>query len=536
VPKTESWQKSFKNRRIVNFKMTKVFFSPFTTKRLLFLVGIKALVIVTVILYAGIGLGPDEAQYWTWSQALDWGYYSKPPGIAWQIWLGTQLFGQTEWGVRSLVVVLAFFQAWAVYRLALSARLLPRTAYWCGLCMAFCPLGIVGSFFAITDVGFLLCWTGACLTVVSALNQEKAADPIRIGAWIFVGALFKWPIYIFWIFFLFCYRWYFPTLKKNHIILGILLSLLGLLPSLWWNWSHNWVTFRHVFSTLQGGSGHHATANVDAFLGSQVLLLSPLLFMMFICAFWHWQRQRSQLSPPLFFCGFVTIVSLSVMTLMACFQKVQGNWIVFAYPTGFIVLGWDSFQEHPTRARWTKIGIGLSIVLTSFVFFLPTLNTLPILSVMTPSYNLNPFRHNLGWDLLQQALEKNGYEPNKHFLFSDKYQTTSILSFYGEEQKRAYFLNLNGVRNNQFSYWPSLQEEQQGKTGYFIWAENMPYLKRHLQSKRHFYQTQLQLYFEKVEFLELIPLVYENSEIVKGAFIFRCHNCKNLQPADSNLY
>ena len=95
------------------------------------------LFIICMILYAGIELGPDEAQYWTWSQALDWGYYSKPPGIAWQIWLGTYLFGQNEWGVRSISVILALMQALAVYQLALAAGLLKRTAYWCSLIMAF---------------------------------------------------------------------------------------------------------------------------------------------------------------------------------------------------------------------------------------------------------------------------------------------------------------------------------------------------------------------------------------------------------------
>src|ERR1700676_3680117 len=92
---------------------------PLITKRLLFLLILKAFILMAIILYAGIELGPDEAQYWTWSQALDWGYYSKPPGIAWQIWLGTQVFGQIEWGVRFFSVIFAIFQAFAVYLLAL---------------------------------------------------------------------------------------------------------------------------------------------------------------------------------------------------------------------------------------------------------------------------------------------------------------------------------------------------------------------------------------------------------------------------------
>ncbi len=40
---------------------------------------LKAAAIIGVILYAGIGLGPDEAQYWTWSRNLAWGYYSQTP-------------------------------------------------------------------------------------------------------------------------------------------------------------------------------------------------------------------------------------------------------------------------------------------------------------------------------------------------------------------------------------------------------------------------------------------------------------------------
>jgi 4-amino-4-deoxy-L-arabinose transferase-like glycosyltransferase len=510
--------------------------SHFMTKRLVCILSLKALIMIAVILYAGIGLGPDEAQYWTWSQALDWGYYSKPPGIAWQIWLGTQLFGQTEWGVRSLTVLLAVFQALAVYQLALRAGLLLRTAFWCGLCMAFCPLGIVGSIFAITDVAFLLCWTGACLTFVSAFDEKQDPDPLRIGGWIAAGALFKWPIYCFWLFFLFCRHWYFPNQKKTRLLAGVLLSLLGLLPSIWWNWSHDWATFRHVFATLQGGSVHQETGNLGAFLGSQALLLSPLLFVLFICGLWQWLQQRHHLSPALFFCGFVSLTSLGFMTLVAYFQKVQGNWIAFAYPTGLIVLGWDAFQQHPTRAWWAKMGVALSIVLVTIIFLLPSFYQETALASYAPPYRLNPFKHNLGWTTLQQALAKQGYQPDEHFLFSDKYQTTSILSFYGEQQKRAYFLNLNGVRKNQFSYWPSLYEEQPGKTGYFVWTENMPYLQHHLQTKLNFYQTELQSYFEKVEFLDFVPLLYENSKVVKAALIFRCHHCKNPQLMQVELY
>jgi hypothetical protein len=42
-----------------------------------------------------INLSFDEAQYWGWAQDLDWGYFSKPPMIAWVIWLTTAI-GQSD--------------------------------------------------------------------------------------------------------------------------------------------------------------------------------------------------------------------------------------------------------------------------------------------------------------------------------------------------------------------------------------------------------------------------------------------------------
>lgn len=480
---------------------------------------LKALMMILVILYAGIELGPDEAQYWTWSRALDWGYYSKPPAIAWQIWAGTELFGHSEWGIRSLSVLLSFFQAWAVYFLALRAGLHQQSAYWCAILMAFSPLGFLGSLFAITDGGFLLCWTGACMILVSALREKKEPSPYLVGGWILAGALFKWPIFLFWIFYLLFRHWYFPEQKKSSVLLGILLSMGALLPSIWWNWSNEWATFKHVLATIQGGSGSHkGSGNFPAFLGSQALLLSPILFFLLLLSCYHWIKKRRELTPALFFCGFVTIGILTAGLLLSCFQKLQGNWTVFAYPTGIILLGWYCFQLDLKKIIWAKTGLGLSLIILGFFVF------------------NNPLKHNRGWNELHQALKKNGYDPKRHFLVSDKYQGASILSFYSEGQKRAYFLNLNQNRKNQFSYWPSFQQERQVQTGYFVWIENKPHLQKDWKEKLAFYKEKLPLYFEEVELLDFSPLILSNGEMVKGALIFQCKKCKNTPLPDSLLY
>src|SRR6185312_11819133 len=53
------------------------------------------------LIYAGaIELRTDEAYYWTWSKESVLSFLDHPPGIAWFIWFGTAIFGDTNLGVR----------------------------------------------------------------------------------------------------------------------------------------------------------------------------------------------------------------------------------------------------------------------------------------------------------------------------------------------------------------------------------------------------------------------------------------------------
>lgn len=55
---------------------------------------------LVALAYAGTDLFFDEAQYWSWSRALDFGYFSKPPLIAWLIAGSGALCGQSEFCIR----------------------------------------------------------------------------------------------------------------------------------------------------------------------------------------------------------------------------------------------------------------------------------------------------------------------------------------------------------------------------------------------------------------------------------------------------
>lgn len=501
------------------------------TLSILFLIIVLKASIMALVIHAGyIGLGPDEAQYWTWSQNLDWGYYSKPPGIAWIIRFGTILFGNTELGVRFGSLLMGTILPFTVYGLARQCRLRQDTAFWAAVIIALSPLGVLATFFAITDVGMALFWTLATLVITRGLAKGKAPHYYLIGLLILCGALFKWPIYLLWIFvWIACIAY--PSFYSPHLFGGMALSLLALLPSIIWNAQHDWATFQHVWVIITGGHGNEggitalAQGNFLNFIGAQVILLSPVFFVMFLVAVADIIRRFREIWPPLLFCGMTTLTILLTYSSFAFFQKMQGNWCDYIYPTAAVLAAWQGCERLGRGKLYLKLGTALSVLLVALTLTIPKLN-FPIKS--------NPFKHNLGWGKLEHQLRKVGYDPDKHFLFGDKYQTTSILSFYGTGQHRAYFLNLHGARKNQFSYWPGMKEEQLGKDGIYVLPASAPHIERRLDPEEM--EEILSDYFREVRFLGIKPLFFGGGEMDKAAMFFECIEYNGKEPPESDLY
>lgn len=496
-------------------------------KKLLFalLLG-KALVLLGLMCCYLLRLAPDEAQYWTWSQALDWGYYSKPPGIAWQIALTTGLFGNQEWAIRFGALIIGFALPWVLFSTALKLKLSEKAAFWAALIIALSPLGFFLSFAATTDGGATLFFTLALCTAARGIENPKGPSYGWVGFFVLCGALYKWVAFGAW-FFVLIGLLFFPPLRKKSVVGGILFSLLALVPTLYWNANHEWATFRHVGATIAPTTSH---GNVGDFLAAQMGLLSPIFFFILCFSCIAMYRKENRSKQALLFCAIVTSF-VAVYLIASMGKKIQPNWAAYLYPIGGIVAAYWAVDKHPKGVRWLHIGVWASVIFLAFALFIPQIHAKNLFSL---SYKSNPFRQNLGWDRLGTILQQVGYKPEKDFLFGDKYQTASLLSYYGSGKKRAYFFNLNQQRKNQFSYWPSLGKTDMGKTGYFVILENCT------QEACAWYESyeknRLSPYFTRVEYLGAYPLFEANGVAVKHALIFRGDGFNGIVPSDPSIY
>lgn len=474
-----------------------------TDKNKLFsLLFLKAFLLIILIQSGYLSLAPDEAQYWTWSRHLDFGYYSKPPMIAWQIKLTTALFGNSELGVRIGAVIYGILLSWLLYKIGT----LLKNPFWSGLTMAFSPLGIFLSFAATTDPGSIFFLTLALYFIL------KGPYFLLCGLCIAMGALYNWRVFFFWPLLLLG-SIFFPILRNKRVVLAIAISLLALLPTLYWNATHDFATFRHVFETTAKATTGKNRGNFFDFLLAQIGLISPVFFVLMWISFFR-RHQKWQLG----FCALMAGATIFYYFL-ALFSKIQPNWALFLYPAGFAVMA------NYSHKRALHIGTWVSIALTALAMSIPFLQTQGFFNI---PYKANPFRQNMGWKNLPKTLQAAGFQ--NEFLFSDKYQTVSLLSFY---EKEAYFFNLSNQRKNQFSYLPQMSLEK-GKNGYFVIAENVQ--EDNLQWYQEHYHKLLLPYFEQVEFKGNYPLFFANGQAVKYAIIFKGIGYNGQMPPEIQKY
>src|SRR5438093_1008017 len=85
------------------------------------------LAVLTVIRLVGLKLSVvdlffDEAQYWTWSRELAFGYFSKPPLLAWAIAAAERVCGGSEACIRAPAPIFYFGTSLLVYAVARHIR------------------------------------------------------------------------------------------------------------------------------------------------------------------------------------------------------------------------------------------------------------------------------------------------------------------------------------------------------------------------------------------------------------------------------
>jgi undecaprenyl-diphosphatase len=400
------------------------------------------------ILNGPIDLGPDEAHYWEWSRRLDISYYSKGPAIAYLIWSGTALFGDTVMGVRVLAVVFSLLSSIALYRLGTYLYDEEVGAYAASL-FQIIPLFSAFGVIMTIDSPFIFFWILSLLFFWRAVSTDDIAEWCLLGIFVGLGLLTKYTMAFFYLcafLFLITSYEYRKNLLRPGPYLGLLISLMVFSPVIYWNWRHGWVTLRHTIGQTHLKEGLVISLpGIGEFIGSQFGVITPILLVMIIYAL---IKLRKEDSFSLWFSAPV----LAFFLLKSIQGKVQANWAMTGYLTGLIAFSARYLKDLGKARTVEKALVGSAIALSLIVSaaaYYPAYFGIP--PALDPSSRLR------GWNALGQevSLIREGMG-ERVFVFSDSYRVSSELAFYVKGKPITYCAN-TGRRMNQYDLWPGFE-------------------------------------------------------------------------------
>ena len=152
---------------ILSLRKNKDYFLLSTPIMLFLLIFITFLKIYALYI-SPLELSVDEAQYWNWSNKIEFGYFSKPPLIAWLISISTSIFGNEEWSVRIFSPIIHLFISLILW--ATSSEIFDRkSGVYAALIWALLPITSFGSFIISTDTPLLFFWSVCLLSIIKII-------------------------------------------------------------------------------------------------------------------------------------------------------------------------------------------------------------------------------------------------------------------------------------------------------------------------------------------------------------------------------
>lgn len=314
---------------------------------------------IGVLFISPLGLHGDEAQYWAWSKALDWGYFTKPPLIAWVIWTTTSVFGDAEWAVRLSSPILHALTAFVIFRTARFA-FDDKTGFWAAVIYLFMPALWLSSAIVSTDVPLLLCWALALGGWLHMRRSPSWARGVQLGAGIGFGLLAKYAMFFFLAALTVTY-FFDPRTRKALTskwgLLSACLALIIFLPNIIWNFVNDFATVSHTAdnANIETGQLPFYPLNLLEFLGEQFVVFGPVTFILFVIALIFALKNKS--SDPSKWVALFAITPLLIISIEALLSRANANWAVTAYVAGSILTAHLGVTHAVRFKTWLRGGV-----------------------------------------------------------------------------------------------------------------------------------------------------------------------------------
>ena len=307
----------------------------------------------------------DEAYYWDWSRHLAWGYYSKPPMVAWLIALSTHIFGNTEFGVRLPALLCNLFSllfVWLILSELVDKKRLIKGVF----LFAVMPILTIYSFVMTIDPPLVLFWLGATYWTIKLVKRQSLSYSILASVFIGLGVLTKQTALGLWVATL-TFVVFFSSLNKRlkvfSILCLIIIPAIMYFPNVLWNLKHHFVMLKHTESHFS--RKEHSLLPFLNYLAGCTAGYTPVFLWSLLSGIFYFKKLRDEVSDFLFISGALFLI---VITIMAVFIKININWVLPFSLVAIILWFKRGYNEGVLKVS-AVLGITFSLILCGIAYF-----------------------------------------------------------------------------------------------------------------------------------------------------------------------
>ncbi|MGH8004505.1 MAG: glycosyltransferase family 39 protein, partial [Limisphaerales bacterium] len=236
--------------------------------------------------------------------------------------------------------------------------------------------------------------------------------------------------------------WHF--LRSRHFWFSILLSGLAFSPVIVWNAQNHWASFLFQSARRAEEMSGFSPYNFGRYLVTQILIVSPALWLVNWRALWIGLRVGlKESNRSVLFLAVFTLPFFLIFTLLSFFYWVKVNWLWPGYLCATVLT--ILLAYHKRMQFWFKACLVSSVTVTGLSIFL--LFYQPF-AVNWPENSL------AGWKKLAERVEQmKNTRGGKWLAAGYEYKTASELAFYLPGQPETYSNTLIGRPGLQYDFW-----------------------------------------------------------------------------------
>jgi hypothetical protein len=393
---------------------------------------ILVLVAVRLACAALMPLSFDESDYWIWSKHIAGGYLDHPPVNPILIRLGTTLFGNNEFGVRAIGVLLALPASWAVWR---SAEILfnnNRAGATAALYFNLTLVMAAGSLLATPDNPVVIVTAFLLLTLAKLLETGRAVWWLAIGLAFGVGMLSKYTTIFFavsilaWLLLVPQVRmWLFTPWP---LIAGVI-ALAVFSPTLIWNAEHGWASVNYQYQRLV--VHEWSLRYLGELLLVQIGMATPPIFVLGCMGLVGFLQGKGGAFAARVLIGAVVWPIAIYFAWHSLHGRVEGNWPEPIYPA-FVIAAAVAVESIEWRAAWAgveqlsqRLAVPIGLGIAACIYLQAIFGIVPLGGADPTAQNLGA-----GWPELAIKMDELRVRMGAPVVLTTNQRVTGWLSFY----------------------------------------------------------------------------------------------------------